>query len=71
MQVKLATQDFRKLKVFWTKCYDVISFAHDVTIKNLSRNSNYIIDFVFWQKIGNSSISIREVIINSILSGFN
>ena len=71
MQVKLATQDLRKLKLFWTKCYDVISFAHDVTIKNLSRNSNYIIDVIFWQKIGNSSISIREVIINSILSGFN
>ena len=47
--------------------YDVIIPVHDVTCKVLSRNSNYIADVVMVAKFGNSSISMTEVIITSIL----
>ena len=47
--------------------YDVIIPVHDVTCKVLSRNSNYIADVVMVSKFGNSSISMTEVIITSIL----
>ena len=40
---------------------------HDVTNKILLRKSNYIIGVVMWPKFGNSSISMIEVIITSIL----
>ena len=33
----------------------------------LLRDSNYIVDVAMWPKFGNSNISIREVIITSIL----
>ena len=33
----------------------------------LLRDSNYIVDVAMWSKFGNSNISIREVIITSIL----
>ena len=36
----------------------------------LSRDLNYIVDVVMWQKFGNSSIFMKEVIITSILWGF-
>ena len=67
MSAKMATLGLLKIKVFWNKGYDVIISVHDVTNKILSRDSNYIIDVVMWPKFGNSSISIREVIITSIL----
>ena len=67
MTAKLATLGLLKIKIFWNKghgvCYDVC----DVTNKILSRDSNYIVDKVMWPKFGNSSISMREVIITSIL----
>ena len=44
---------------------------HDVTNKFLSRDSSYIVDLVTRTKFSNSSISKREVIINSILLGFD
>ena len=44
-----------------------IIFFQDVTNKILSRDSNYVVDMVMWPKFGNSSISMREVIITSIL----
>ena len=37
----------------------------------LSRKSNYIVDVVIWPKFGNSTISIREVIIIWILWGLD
>ena len=49
-----------KIKVFWIKGYDV---AKKISL----RDSNYTVDVVMWPKFRNSSISIREVIINSIL----
>ena len=67
MSAKLATPGFLKIKVFWNKGYDVIISVHDFTNNILSRDSNYIVDVVMWPKFGNSSISIREVIITSIL----
>ena len=67
MQAKLATLGLLKIKVFWNKRYDVITSLHGVTSKILSRDSNCIVDVVLWPKFGNYSISMREVIITSIL----
>ena len=64
ISAKLATL---KIKVFWNKGYDVIVSVRDVTNKVLSCDSNYIVDVVMWPKFGNSCISMREVIITSIL----
>ena len=67
MSAKMATPVLLKITVFWNKGYDVIISVHEVTNKILSRDSNYIVDLVMWPKFGNSSISMREVIITSIL----
>ena len=56
MSGKLIAAGLLKRKMFWNKSYGAISFAHDVTNRNL---------------FGNSSISIREVIIASILWEFD
>ena len=56
-----------KIKVFWKKGYDVIISAYDATNKILSHDSIYIVNVVVWPKFGNSSTSMREVIITSIL----
>ena len=66
MSAKMATPGLLKIKVFWNIGYDVIIYVHDVTNKILSRDSNYIVDVVMWPKFGNTSISMREVIITSI-----
>ena len=44
MSAKMATLGFLEIKVFWNKGFDVIVSVHDVTNKNLSRNSKYIVD---------------------------
>ena len=67
MMSAIATSGLLKTKVFWNKGYDVIITTHDVANKILSRDSNYIVDVVMWPKFGNSSISVRGVIITSIL----
>ena len=67
MSTKMATLDLLKIKVFWNKGYDVIISVYDDAIKILSRKTNYIVDVVMWPKFGNSSISIRQIIIISIL----
>ena len=64
---KMATPGLLKIRVFWKKGYDVIISVEDITNKFLSRDSNYIIDVVMWPKFGNCSISMRKVIITSIL----
>ena len=51
--------------------YDIIISANDVTNKILSCDSNDILDVVMWPKFGNSSISMGEIIITSILWGFH
>ena len=67
MSAKIATLGLLKIKVFWSKDYDVIISAHDITSKILARNSNYIVDVVMWPKFVNFYISMREVIITRIL----
>ena len=67
MSTKISTPGLLKIRVFWNNGYDVIISVHDVTNKILSRDSNYIIDVVMWPKFGNCSISMRKVIITSIL----
>ena len=67
MSAKMATAGLLKIKVFWNKSYYVIYSVYDITNKILSHDSKYIVDVVMWQKFGNSSISMREVIITSIL----
>ena len=70
MSAKLATLGLLKIKVFGNKSYDFIISVHDITNKIMLGASNYIVDVVMWPKFGNSSISMREVIMNSILKGF-
>ena len=67
MPAKMATPGLLKIKVFWSKDSDVISSVHDVINKMLSSDSNYIVNAVIRPKFGNSSNSMREVIINSTL----
>ena len=67
MSAKMATPGLLKIKVFWKKGHDVMISVHDVTNKILSRDSNYNVNLVTWPKFGNSGISVREVIITSIL----
>ena len=66
MSAKMATLGLLKIKVFRNKD-DVIIFVYDIINKNLSRDSNDIVDLVMLPKFGNSSTSMREVIITSIL----
>ena len=56
-----------KIKIFWNKDYDVVISVHDFTSKIVSRDSNYVVDMVMWPKFGNSSISMKEVTLTSIL----
>ena len=67
ISAKLATLGLLEIKVFWSKNYDVLICVHDVTNKILLCDLNYIVDAVMWPKFGNSSISVREVMITSIL----
>ena len=67
MSAKMATPDLLKTKISWKKGYDVIISAHDITIPILTGDSNNNVDLVMWPKFGNFSISVREVIITSIL----
>ena len=67
MPAKLVTLDILKIKILWSKVYNVIIFVHDFSDKIFTRDSNYIVDVVMRPKFGNSSISMRKVIIKSIL----
>ena len=53
----MTTLDLVKMKVIWSKGYDVLIHVHDVTNKILSLELNYIVDGLMWPKFGNSSIS--------------
>ena len=64
---KLVTLGLFKIKTFWNRGYDVIIFVQQVTNRILLHDSNYFVDVVIWPKFDKSSISIREVIITSIL----
>ena len=62
MSAKMASLGLVKIKVLWTKVYDVIIYFHEISNKILSHDPNYIVDMVMWPKFGNSSISVRELI---------
>ena len=64
---EMANLGLLKIKVFWKKVYNVVISAHGVINKVLSRDLYYIVDVVIWPKFGNSSTSMRELIITSIL----
>ena len=64
---KMATLGLLKIKVFWKKVFDVISYFHDVTKQTWSHDSNCTVDMVMWPTFGNSSIYMKEVIITSFL----
>ena len=64
MSAKLATPGLFKTEQFLNIGYDVIILDYDLSNKPLSRDSSYIVEVV---KLGNSSISIREIIVTSIL----
>ena len=63
MSAKLATPDLLKTKIFQIKGYYWL-WRHN---KISSRDSKYISDMIERLKFGNSSISMREVIVTSIL----
>ena len=67
MSPKMATLDFLKIKLSSNKVYDVINLNHDVTSKILSNDSNYVLDLIIWPKFGDSSISVKEVLVTSFL----
>ena len=67
ISAKAATLGLLTMKLFWNNDYDVIISVYDVTNKILWHYSNYIVDLTMWPKFGNSSISMKEVIITSIL----
>ena len=46
MSAKMAKLDLLKIKLFQNNCYDVIFSVYNVVNKNLSRESNYIVDMV-------------------------
>ena len=71
MSAKMVVPDLLKTKEFWNKGYDIIIFVNVVTNKILSRDSNDVVHLVPLPKFGNSSISMRKVIITSILYGFD
>ena len=66
-----ATLGLLKINIFWNKGYDIIISVYDITNQILSHDSIYIVNVVVSPKFGNSSTSLREVIITSILLGFD
>ena len=67
ISAKMVTLGILELKIFWNKVYDVITSVCNATNKILSGDSNYILNAVMWLKFRNFSISMRGVIITSIL----
>ena len=67
MSAKMAALGILNIKLFWNNGYDVIISVHNLTNKILLRDWNYIVSVVLWPKVDNSSISMRKVIIISVL----
>ena len=67
MSAKMATPGLLRTMVVWNEGCDVIIYVDDVNNKHLSRDSNYIADVFMSAKFGNLIISMREVVITSIL----
>ena len=66
MSAKMATLGLLKIEVFRNKGCDVIISVYDIINKNLSRDSNFIVDLVMLPKFGNFRTTMREVIITSL-----
>ena len=71
MSAKIATLGLLKKKLFWNNSYDVIIYDHGVTNKILLYYSNYFVGVLLWPNFGNSSISMRKVIVTSISQEFD
>lgn len=71
MSAKIAAPSLLKIKVILNKGYDTMIFVHGVTSNILSHESNYFVDAVMRPKFGKCSISIRKVIVSSILQRFD
>ena len=71
MSAKMTTLGLLKITEFWNKGYDIIIPINDIINKFLSRDSHYIVDVFLWPKVGNSSISMREVITTSVVEVFD
>ena len=67
MWENLTTPALFKIKIFWNKGNDLIMSVHYVTNNFSSYDSNDVVDMVICSKFGNSSISVRKVIVTSIL----
>ena len=67
ISAKLVSPALLKLMIFQNKGYDVIILEYEVTNKNLSRESNYVVDVGMCPKFRNCSISMRKVIVTSML----
>ena len=67
MSAKVDALGLPQINIFWNKCYGVKTSACDIINKILLLDSNSIVDVVMWPKFGNFGISMREVIITSIL----
>ena len=67
MSAEITTPGLLEIRVFWNNGYDVITFVYDVTNKILSCDLNYVINVVMWPMFGNCSISMKNIIITSIL----
>ena len=63
----MVTLGLLKIKVLSNIDHDVILCFHDITNKTFSCNWNYIVDGAMWPKFVNSSISMKEVIVKSVL----
>ena len=61
----MASLGYSTLKIYFE--IKIMTSFHDVTNKNLSRNSYHLVDLVMRLKFGNSTISKGQVIITSIL----
>ena len=67
ISAKLPNLGLLKINTFWDKDYDIIIYVHDVIDKIKLCEWTYVIDFDMWPKFGNSSISIKKVIVTLIL----
>ena len=67
MSVKLSALVLFKVNSLRKKVCDVTISLNDLTKKILSPHSKYIVDVAMWPKFDKSSVSMTEVIINSIL----
>ena len=68
MSAKMATTDLLKITIFWNNGYDVIIHVDDVTIKILSRDSNYIADMFMWPSLAFLWVNLSQPQFNKDLT---